>query len=109
MNSRRDFIKKTALGGTALAVGSSAMAMSAKSYRKIIGSNDRINVAIAGLGRRLGAYFDPIARKESNVELLYLCDVMESQRVNALERFSEHIDYKPKLENDIRKVLKIKK
>ncbi|PRX48110.1 Gfo/Idh/MocA family oxidoreductase [Salegentibacter salegens] len=109
MNSRRDFIKKTALGGTALAVGSSAMAMSAKSYRKIIGSNDRINVAIAGLGRRLGAYFDPIARKDSNVELLYLCDVMESQRVNALERFSEHIDYSPKLENDIRKVLEDKK
>lgn len=109
MNSRRDFIKKTALGGTALAVGSSAMAMSAKSYRKIIGSNERINVAIAGLGRRLGAYFDPIARKDSNVELMYLCDVMESQRVNALERFSEHIDYKPKLENDIRKVFDDKK
>jgi len=104
-NSRRDFIKKTALGGTAIAVGNSAMGMSAKSYRKIIGSNDRIHVAIAGLGRRLGAYFDPIARKESNVELMYLCDVMESQRVNALKSFSEHIDYKPKLENDIRKVL----
>jgi len=105
MNSRRDFIKKTALGGTAIAVGNSAMGMSAKSYRKIIGSNDRIHLAIAGLGRRLGAYLDPIARKESNVELMYLCDVMESQRANALKSFSEHIDYKPKLENDICKVL----
>lgn len=105
MNSRRDFIKKTALGGTAIAVGSSAMGMTAKSYNKIIGSNERINVAIAGLGRRLGAYFDPIGDKASNVELVYLCDVMESQRIKALESFSEHINYQPKLENDIRKVI----
>lgn len=93
------------MGGAAIAVGNSAMAMSASSYRRIIGANDRLNVAIAGLGRRLGAYYDPISKKEANVQLLYLCDVMEKQRTAALEKFSEHIDYKPKLENDIRNVI----
>lgn len=57
------------------------------------------------MGRRLGAFYEPIAKKEANVELVYLCDVMESQRTKALKSFSEHINYKPKLEKDIRKVI----
>src|SRR5680860_589233 len=105
MGTRRNFIKKTTLGGAAIAVGSSAMGMTASSYRRIIGANDRLNVAIAGLGRRLGAYYEPIAKKEANVNLMYLCDVMEKQRIGALQKFSKYIDYKPKLENDIRKVI----
>jgi len=105
MNTRRNFIKKTALGSAGIAMASSAMGMPASSYRRIIGANDRLNVAIAGLGRRLGAFYEPIALKESNVQLMYLCDVMKSQREKALEKFQEHIDYKPKLENDIRKVI----
>jgi len=103
--NRRDFIKKMGAGAAGIAISGSIKGMSAKSYNKIIGSNDRIQVAIAGLGRRLGAYYEPIAVKQANVELVYLCDVMEKQRVNALQNFSKHIDYKPKLENDIRKVL----
>lgn len=105
MASRRDFIKKTALGGAGITVASSSLGMTAQSYRRIIGANERIHVAIAGLGRRVGAYIDPIASKDSNVELVYLCDVMESQREKAMENFSKHISYKPRLENDIRKVI----
>lgn len=81
------------------------MGMTASSYRRIIGSNDRLNVAIAGLGRRLGGYYEPISLKSSNVRLAYLCDVMKSQREHALAEFSTRIDYTPKLENDIRKVM----
>ncbi|MFC6859158.1 Gfo/Idh/MocA family protein [Zunongwangia atlantica] len=108
MSSRRKFLKNTALGGTALAFSSSLMGMPAKSYNRIIGSNDRLNVAIAGLGRRLAAFYNPIALKESNVHLSYLCDVMESQRAKALNNFSERIAYKPKLEVDIRKIIEDK-
>lgn len=102
-NSRREFIKKAALGTAGFTIG--GLGMSAKSYAQIIGANERIHVAIAGLGRRLGAYYEPISRKESNVELMYLCDVMQKQRESALQKFSKYIDYKPKLENDIRKVI----
>lgn len=104
-SDRRDFIRKVTAGAAGVAVGGSAMGMSAKSYSRIIGANDKLNVAIAGLGRRLGAFYAPIAKKEANVELVYLCDVMEKQRERALQNFSKHIDYKPKLENDIRKVI----
>lgn len=83
----------------------SAIGMTAKSYRRIIGSNERVHVAIAGLGRRLGAFVEPLAMKRANVELVYLCDVMESQRINAQKTFAEHLDYRPKSENDIRKVI----
>ncbi|QLE03034.1 Gfo/Idh/MocA family oxidoreductase [Galbibacter sp. BG1] len=105
MNTRRKFIKDTVLTSTAIAVGGSVMGMPASSYRRIIGANERLNVAFAGLGRRVGAYYEPVGRKESNANLLYLCDVMESQRNRALRNISKHIDYKPKLENDIRKVI----
>ncbi|MCB0476386.1 MAG: Gfo/Idh/MocA family oxidoreductase, partial [Flavobacteriaceae bacterium] len=105
MTSRRDFISKTILGTAAISIGGSAMAMSAGSYRRIMGSNDRIHVAIAGLGRRAGAYYSPIQNKDANVRLLYLCDVMKSQRENALQNFTKNADYSPTLENDIRRVL----
>ncbi|WP_282122040.1 Gfo/Idh/MocA family protein [Algibacter mikhailovii] len=104
--SRRSFIKKTAAGSAGLMIG--GLSMSAQSYNKIIGANDRINVAIAGLGRRVGAMYTPIAVKKNNVELVYLCDVMEKQRANAATKVASMLDYKPKLENDIRKVLEDK-
>ncbi len=105
MTTRRNFLRKTTLGSAGIMMAGSAMGMPASSYRRIIGANDRLNVAIAGLGRRLGAFYEPIALKESNVHLVYLCDVMKSQREKALENFKEHIDYTPRLENDIRKVI----
>jgi predicted dehydrogenase len=105
MTNRRNFLKKVTAGAAGVALGSSAMGMSAKSYSRIIGSNDRLHLAIAGLGRRLGGYYQPIAKKEANVELVYLCDVMEKQRIRAGQNFSKYIDYQPTLENDIRKVI----
>ncbi|MFH0757973.1 MAG: Gfo/Idh/MocA family oxidoreductase [Bacteroidota bacterium] len=104
-SDRRDFIKKVTAGAAGIAAGGSAMGMSPGSYRRIIGANDRINIGIIGLGRRLGAYIEPIADKKNNVELRYLCDVMKSQREQAAAVFSEHIKYKPRLENDLRKVI----
>ena len=92
MTTRRNFIRKTALGSAGIIVGSSVMGMPASSYRRIIGSNDRLNVAIAGLGRRLGGFYEPVSLKSSNVRLSYLCDVMKSQRERALEEFSKYID-----------------
>ncbi len=104
-NTRRDFIKKATIGTAGLIFGGLVNGMSARSYSRIIGANERLNVAIAGLGRRLDAYFQPISQKGSNVELVYLCDVMKSQREIAAQKFSKLIDGVPKLENDIRKVI----
>nr|MDA3928289.1 twin-arginine translocation signal domain-containing protein [Prolixibacteraceae bacterium] len=97
-NTRRDFLKKSAIATAGITAG--AMTMSAKSYGSILGANEQLNVAIVGLGRRLGAYIEPISLQESNVKLLYLCDVMESQMTNAAKRFANKLDYNPTLESD---------
>ena len=47
MKSRRNFIKKTALGTAGMTVG-----WSASSYARIIGANDRINFAVIGINSR---------------------------------------------------------
>ena len=103
-NQRRDFIKKSAAATMGISALGSA-AFSAKSYANIIGANERLNVAIAGLGRRLGAYYEPIGLKSSNVNLLYLCDAMESQMPKAAKNFQKYIDYSPKLEQNVLKVM----
>ncbi len=101
--TRRTFVKNMAVGATGITLG--GMGLSAKAYSNIMGSNDRLNVAIIGLGRRLGAFIPPFADTNNNVRLAYLCDVMKSQRENAAKRFSEVIDYKPALENDVRRIM----
>ena len=100
--SRRTFLKTSAIGAAGLAIG--GRGMSSKSYANIIGSNDRINVALIGMGRRLEAFVVPISKKENNARLTYLCDVMEDRRVKGAERFSKVLDYTPKLENDVRRI-----
>ena len=105
--SRRSFIKKSALGVAGMTIGGAGL--SARSYSNIIGANDRLNVAIIGLGRRLGAFTEPVSMKGSNVNVAYLCDVMEGQRTKAAERFSKLLDYKPALENDVRRIYDDKK
>ncbi|NER17827.1 Gfo/Idh/MocA family protein [Spongiivirga citrea] len=107
--SRRKFIQKTATATVGIGLANSLTAMSASSYRNIIGSNDRINLAIQGLGRRYPGFIDPIVDKKSNVKLLYLCDVLKSQREKGAAKFAEKASYKPRLENDIRNILDDKK
>ncbi len=49
-NSRREFVKKAALGTAGITIG--GLGLSAKSYGNIIGSNDRVNVGIVGFSDR---------------------------------------------------------
>jgi predicted dehydrogenase len=50
MENRRTFIKKTAIGTAGVSVGLTAF--SAKSYGRILGANDRINIGVIGLRGR---------------------------------------------------------
>jgi predicted dehydrogenase len=104
---RRKFIKQTGLATAGIMAG--GMSLSAKSYKNILGANDRIHVAIIGVGRRLGAFPEAIIKADNNVKLEYLCDVMPSQMDKAAAQFEKGIDYKPKLEKDLRKVFADKK
>ena len=104
MSDRRNFLKKATLGATAVTL-SSASSLSAKSYDRIIGANDRLAVAFMGCGRRVPAYYDAVTNKKNNIDVLYLCDVMKSQREKVAAKLDGQLKKKPKLENDVRKVL----
>ena len=49
-NSRREFIRKSAIAGTAVFTG--ATGFSAQSYRHIFGANDRVRVGVVGFSDR---------------------------------------------------------
>ena len=70
--SRRKFLKKASLTTAGLSIGSSVL--SAKSYDRIIGANDRINFAVIGVRSRGGAHTDSISLCE-NATVSHLCDV----------------------------------
>lgn len=108
MTTRRSFLKKAASGAAGITLAHTASGISAKSYARIMGANDRINIVIMGLGRRLGGYIPAIVEKKNNVQLRYLCDVMQSQMDKAVGRFPEDISKKLILEKDIRKILEDK-
>jgi predicted dehydrogenase len=104
-SDRRDFLRKATLGAVGVTLTGGIMNASAKSYTKIIGANDRIRVAIQGLGRRYPAYIEAITNKINNIELVYLCDVRQSSMNKAANKFSKITNDKFKLEKDIRKII----
>jgi predicted dehydrogenase len=103
--NRREFLKKLTASTAGLVAGSSIMGMSKRSYGRIIGANDRLNVGIIGCGRRVKSYAAAISKNKNNVELLYFCDVKKSQLDSAAKKYSKFIDYNPKRETDLRKVI----
>ncbi len=105
MTNRREFIKKAAVSTAGITIGGAALGMSAKSYSRIIGSNDRLVVALMGCGRRVGGYCQAVSKKENNVDLAYICDVMKKQRERVAKDLKGKVTGDAVLENDIRKVL----
>lgn len=97
--NRRDFIKTSAL-----ATGGLALGLSAKSYGRVIGANDRLNVVFMGCGRRVPAYYDSIG-EPYNSQLAYVCDVKKSQRDRVLADLKDRLDYTPEEIEDIRVAL----
>jgi predicted dehydrogenase len=72
---RRDFIKTTA-------VGAAALTLTAESYARVAGANDRINVAFLGVGGRCQAHLDIINKlaKNNGVRPFAVCDVWDGNK-----------------------------
>src|ERR1700736_3476561 len=103
-NSRRIFIKNIAAGSAVMAFGGIAKGLSAKSYRSIIGANDRIRLAVIGANGR-GAGMGATFAKQPNTEVIYVCDVEEKAREKGINAIVKTGKSAPKGENDFRKVL----
>lgn len=108
MEKRRSFIKKTAASAAGIAFGGTAFGFSAKSYRNIIGSNERIHVATIGLNGR-GNGMSGIFAGQKDTEVSYVCDVDVRTIPKAIETIMKTKQTNtPKSEKDCRKVLEDK-
>lgn len=108
-SSRRKFLKNMAAGSTGVVITNSAFGMSAKSYSRIQGANDRLQIVFMGCGRRVGAYYNMVQDKKNNVDLAYICDVMKSQREKVGKHLAGKVSGEAKQINDIREALADKK
>ncbi len=68
-NNRRSFIKKSSVGVLGITMG-----MTAKSYAKIMGANDRVNIGVVGI-RQQGFNHIRNYAALNNVEVMALCDI----------------------------------
>lgn len=73
MVSRRNFLKTMAFTSAGLAVGASEI-LNAKSYRQVVGSNKKVNIAFVGIGHRGEQVIQDFA-KTGMVNAVALCDV----------------------------------
>ncbi|GAB3934353.1 Gfo/Idh/MocA family protein [Mucilaginibacter myungsuensis] len=108
MEKRREFLKKLAVASAGVAASNSLMGMSAKSYRNIIGANERINVALIGLNGR-GTSMAGTFVKQADCKVATLCDVDTRVYAKALKAVAnaKQADV-PTTESDCRKVLQNK-
>ena len=113
MEKRRNFIKKVAIGSVGLAFGESvfggtAFGFSAKSYKNIIGANDRVRIATIGVNGRGNSMSGTIARQK-NAEVACVCDVDERAIPKAIKTVMDAKQINtPRSEKDCRKVLEDK-
>ena len=72
--TRRNFLKKAAMGSAALAA--------APAWQRVLGANDRINVALIGLGARGSDHLNLVLQHRANksdIEIVALCDVYQKR------------------------------
>ncbi|CAN0097886.1 unnamed protein product, partial [Chrysoparadoxa australica] len=101
-DNRRSFIKKSSVGVLGITMG-----MTAKSYAKIMGANDRVNIGVAGI-RQQGFNHIRNYAALNNVEVMALCDVDSRLFPERLEWLKNNGGTVPKTYVDIRKLLENK-
>lgn len=104
-DSRRGFIKKVAVGSAGLAIGGTAFGFDARSYKNILGANERIRIAAIGVnsrGKSMGGTF----ASQKNAEVACVCDVDERAIPKAIKTIMDAKQINtPTSEKDCRKVL----
>src|SRR5450432_603715 len=92
--SRRDFIKQTALATAAVYAGS--MGFSAKSYGNIIGANDRVRMGVVGFSDRFRGSHVPAFMnhyKELNFDIVAVSDLWKLRREEGQGYLKQKMDH----------------
>jgi len=104
-NTRRSFIKKTSIGTASVVMG--ALSPNFMIGRNILGANDRINCAIAGVRSRGKAHAAAI-HLQKNANVIFSCDVDDKIIEEHNIWSKKNIGYVPKVEKDFRKLVENK-
>ncbi len=85
--SRRKFLGKAAAGAAVIAGSSASLGNTLKpsSYNRVIGANDRINIAFLGCGARSSGHQNMVkmSEKEKNLGVVAVCDIWKLNREKA--------------------------
>ena len=105
MGSRRDFVKKTAIAGTGLALAPSI------SLGMNLTFKDKLNVGLIGVGLRGTNHLNNVLLRE-DVNVVAICDIDQRRNVIALDMISKAGQAKPKVfgknDYDYRNLLALK-
>lgn len=105
--NRRNFLKQVSAVGLGLSLNSiSYSTASAKSYSRIVGSNERVNMAVMGTNGR-GAGMAKNFQNTKGVDMCIVCDVEDNALAKGIAAVKK-AGGDPKIEKDIRKVLENK-
>ena len=100
--NRRDFLRKTGAVTAGLTLGGSSL--TAGSYRRVIGANDRINAGVIGCLRRANALRASFGDLKEQVNIKYVCDVVKERREKYADSLAEPMGHRPRAVNDLREV-----
>src|SRR5258707_3216699 len=103
MITRREFLDALAVGAAGLAVGTTA-----KSYGRVMGSNDRLNFAVIGLNGRGYAHLAGLKANKSAARISHVCDVDGSIRKKFADSVQREMGEAPVAEKDFRRILEQK-
>jgi len=103
--NRREFLRTAGIASAGLVIG--GMGLSSKSYARILGANERVNLCFMGLGSRggRGAQQARTFVGAPNIHISYLADVDSENIAECMKRLSSMIPYKPIELVDFRKAL----
>lgn len=85
--TRRQFAMRLAASTAGIATFGSAMGMSAKSYSRISGSNEKLNIGIIGCGGMANSHMRALLdmKQSDNVEIASICDIYTKRLDQARE------------------------
>jgi len=92
-----------AMGAAGLAIGSAA-----KSYGRILGSNDRLNFAVIGLNSRAYAHLSALKANKDAARITHVCDVDGVILKKFADSVERELGYAPAIDKDFRNVLEQK-
>jgi len=104
MITRKQFIKTTTKGMAGVTLAST---FPISAFANVLGSNNRLNVAVMGVNSR-GGYLAVKFAEAENVKISWICDVDQRAIDKTIQAVNEKYGYEPKGEKDIRKVLEDK-